>query len=101
MPKASVLPIGYVLRLLNREQAAEYVNASPSLFDQMVDDGRMPQPRVLSEGRLAWDVRELDIAVDRLPHRGEEVAAPGGEDHTWDKRDANREAKAKKLAAQR
>jgi predicted DNA-binding transcriptional regulator AlpA len=100
MPKVSFLPVGYVLRLLNREQSAEYINASASLFDAMSDDGRMPKPRELSQGRLAWDVRELDFAVDRLPHRGEKAAnVPDDQDHTWDKRDAK--AKEKILAAQR
>jgi predicted DNA-binding transcriptional regulator AlpA len=95
MARVSFLPVGYVLRLLNREQSAEYVNASPSLFDEMIVDGRMPQPRQLSQGRLAWDVRELDIAVDRLPHRGEKAAciSDADQDHSWDVIDAKIKAK--------
>jgi hypothetical protein len=33
----------------------------------MIEDGRMPSAKRLSDRRLAWDVRELDSAVDRLP----------------------------------
>jgi hypothetical protein len=42
--KASLLPIGYILGVLNRDQAAEYVGAGVSLFDSMVADRRMPAP---------------------------------------------------------
>jgi predicted DNA-binding transcriptional regulator AlpA len=33
----------------------------------MVNNGQMPHPRRLSPRRIAWDVKELDAAVDRLP----------------------------------
>lgn len=65
-------------RGLSREVAAGYVGVSPSLFSQMVEDGRMPRPRVANARRI-WDRRELDDAIDALPHDGQ---APGANE--WD-----------------
>lgn len=65
-------------RGLSREVAAGYVGVSPSLFSQMVEDGRMPRPRVANARRI-WDRRELDVAIDELPHDGK---APGANE--WD-----------------
>jgi predicted DNA-binding transcriptional regulator AlpA len=101
--KASSLPIGYILGVLNRDQAAEYVGVGVSLFDTMVADQRMPAPVVLSVGRVGWVQRELDQAIADLPRRGQQ----GFSDQTDDEKalerfDAARKAaKAQKLAAQR
>jgi hypothetical protein len=43
-----------------------YVGISPSKFDELVADGRMPQPRRI-DGRKVWDIRALDLAFDELP----------------------------------
>lgn len=69
--KGSVLPFGYLLGVLNREQAAEYVGVSPSLFDDMVANKRMPPAVELSEKRYGWIQRELDTAIAALPRKGE------------------------------
>jgi hypothetical protein len=53
-------------RGLNRNGAAEYIGVSPSKFDQMVQDGRMPLPKKI-DGRKVWDIRQLDSAFDKLP----------------------------------
>lgn len=53
-------------RGLNRVEAAGYVGVSPSLFDEMVADKRMPKPKRIN-ARTVWDVRKLDIAFDALP----------------------------------
>ncbi len=53
-------------RGLSRLTASAYVGVSPSLFDQMVKDGRMPKPKPIN-ARKVWDRRELDIAFDGLP----------------------------------
>jgi predicted DNA-binding transcriptional regulator AlpA len=65
-------------RLISREAAAAYVCVSPNTFDEMVKDRRMPRPRRLVGRRKAWDIRELDEAVDNLPIDGNEVS-----DETW------------------
>ena len=80
MARQSALPPTLPPRLINREAAAAYVGVSPVTFDQMVADGRMPAPRWLGGRRYAWDVRELDAAIDRLPH--------ADSDATWEDVDA-------------
>jgi excisionase family DNA binding protein len=75
MPKLAALPPTLPPRLIGREAAAAYINVSPNTLDKMVGEGRMPRPRVLGDKRRAWDTRELDMAVDQLPHDGEELAA--------------------------
>jgi predicted DNA-binding transcriptional regulator AlpA len=64
--KTSSLPNSLAPRGLSRVQAAEYIGVSPSLFDEMVNDGRMPRPKVINSRRV-WDVRQLDIAFSALP----------------------------------
>jgi predicted DNA-binding transcriptional regulator AlpA len=54
-------------RGLSRTDAANYVGVGPSKFDELVADGRMPPPRRI-DGRKVWDVRELDISFEDLPH---------------------------------
>jgi excisionase family DNA binding protein len=53
-------------RGLNRAEAAVYVGISPSKFDEMVKDGRMPGAKRI-DGRTVWDIRALDVAFDSLP----------------------------------
>ncbi len=50
----------------------------------MVDDGRMPQPRV-ADDRIIYDVEELDAAFKTLPRRGGEDQVFGGNSsNSWD-----------------
>lgn len=55
-----------------------YLGISGSLFDQMREAGRVAPPRVIGNRKL-WDIRDLDVAFDALPH--EDAPAPG---ETWD-----------------
>jgi hypothetical protein len=43
----------------------------------------MPRAKRLSDRRIAWDVRELDVAVDQLPANAAELV-----DDTWSDVDA-------------
>ena len=52
-------------RGLRREEAARYVGVSPSKFDALVSDGRMPKPKRI-DGCVVWDLRRLDLAWDAL-----------------------------------
>lgn len=52
-------------RALSRIDAATYFSLSPSKFDQLVKDGRMPKP-VHIDGRVLWDIKSLDVAFDAL-----------------------------------
>lgn len=52
-------------RGLRREEAATYVGISPSKFDQLVADKRMPAGFQVDGCRI-WDIRALDAAFDAL-----------------------------------
>lgn len=52
-------------RGLSREEAANYAGVSPTLFDAMVADGRMPRP-VRINRRVVWDRLAVDKAFDAL-----------------------------------
>jgi predicted DNA-binding transcriptional regulator AlpA len=62
----SILPQSLAPRGLSREQAAAYVGVSPSLFDTLVKDGRMPAPKRIN-ARTVWDRLQLDAAFAALP----------------------------------
>lgn len=69
-------------RGLHRDESAAYVGISPSKFDEMIADGRMPKPKQI-DGRKVWDVRALDSAFDDLPGDGESCHDVGDNDG-WD-----------------
>ncbi len=71
---ASLAPRG-----LNRPGSAKYIGVGTSLFDEMVDDGRMPKPKQIN-GRTVWDRVEIDFAFEALPHKDE--ATPWDVDDT-------------------
>jgi hypothetical protein len=58
-------------RGLSRLQAATYIGISPTLFDEMVADGRMPKPKMINARRL-YDRFALDAAFTELPDVDEE-----------------------------
>ncbi len=64
------LPKSLPPRGLNRPVSAAYIGVGTSLFDEMVDDGRMPKPKTINT-RQIWDRRELDLSFDALPHKDE------------------------------
>ncbi|ODT69047.1 MAG: hypothetical protein ABS75_18525 [Pelagibacterium sp. SCN 63-23] len=65
----SLPPIG-----LSRETAAAFIDVSPSKFDEMVKDGRMPKPKQI-DARRVWSRTAIEKAFARLP---------GDEDNTDD-----------------
>jgi predicted DNA-binding transcriptional regulator AlpA len=73
-----VLPASLPPRGLCRALAAAYVGVSPTLFDKMVGDGRMPKPKRINS-RTVWDRHQLDKAFDALPD------ADGRADDVWDR----------------
>lgn len=52
-------------RGLSRVEAADYIGVSPTTFDKLVADGRMPAPKHINS-RNVWDVRQLDLAFEGL-----------------------------------
>lgn len=53
---------------LSREDAAAFIGLSPSKFDELVNDGRMPEARQ-ADRRVLWSRIELIEAFDALPRR--------------------------------
>jgi hypothetical protein len=75
----SVLPPSLPPLGLRRIVAAEYVGVSPTLFDEMVRDGRMPGPKRVNT-RVIWDRRQLEEAFAALPTDGAEAT----DENPWD-----------------
>ena len=63
--RVEVLPGNLAPRGLSRVQAAAYIGVSPTLFDEMVRDGRMPRPMRIN-ARTVWDRVKLDEAFAAL-----------------------------------
>lgn len=61
----NILPQSLAPRGLSREQSAAYVGVSPSFFDMLVKDGRMPGPMRMNT-RVVWDRLKLDAAFEAL-----------------------------------
>jgi predicted DNA-binding transcriptional regulator AlpA len=61
-----ILPASLPPRGLSRCEAAAYIGVSPTLFDQLVRDKRMPGPKRIG-ARTVWDRRALDLAFAAIP----------------------------------
>lgn len=64
--RQSVLPRSLPPIGLSRETAAAYIDISPSKFDQLVADGRMPRPKKI-DGRRVWDRVKIERYFAALP----------------------------------
>jgi predicted DNA-binding transcriptional regulator AlpA len=69
---ADLANAGLAPRGLSREQAAAYVGVGVTLFDAMVDDGRMPRPKRLN-ARLVWDRLQLDRSFEAIPDENDDT----------------------------
>ena len=58
--------IAYPPRGLSREESARYIGVSPSKFDQLIKDRRMPRSKRI-DGRVILDRLALDAAFSDLP----------------------------------
>lgn len=70
--RGDILPLSLPPIGLSRDVASAYIDVSPSKFDQMVSDGRMPRPRKI-DARRVWYRPEVEAAFVALPVDGEEV----------------------------
>jgi hypothetical protein len=77
--RSSPLPPTLAPRGLNRQEAAAYVGVGVTLFDEMVNDGRMPKP-IEVNSRGLWDRQKLDSHFDALADK----AATGEGVNDWD-----------------
>lgn len=66
---------------ITREEAAALIRISPSKFDMLVKDGRMPAPREV-DNCIRWDWEEVRAAWRSFPRRGEVAQDTGS---AWDK----------------
>lgn len=73
LAEVGLAPIG-----LSREEAAAFIGVGASKFDQMVDDGRMPKPKVV-DGRRVWSRLSVAKAFAALPDEAGEVES----DDVW------------------
>lgn len=64
---------------LSAPEAALFVGINETLFRELVDEGVMPNPRVL-RSRVLWDVDELTLAFKSLPRKNEVAEIGGWED---------------------
>jgi predicted DNA-binding transcriptional regulator AlpA len=64
--RRNVLPPSLAPRGLSRVETAQYVGVSPTKFDEMVADRRMPKPKRI-DGRVVWDRLAIDRAFEGLP----------------------------------
>lgn len=92
MKNPAILPVSLAPFGVNREQAAVLIGVSPTVFDRLVQEGTMPQPRLPVKGRCVWDVDELAAAWRRLPHRGgtANLDDTRANDNPWDRKAAKR-----------
>jgi len=58
-------------------QSAAYIGVSPTLFDEMVKDGRMPKPARIN-ARTVWDRVKLDEAFGALSDDPDDDDDPWG-----------------------
>ena len=75
---AKAAQTNYGARGLRRGDAAAYVGIGPTKFDELVSDGRMPQPRTI-DSIPVWDRPELDMSFEELPRR-----KPTNFNNPWD-----------------
>ncbi|MDX2289774.1 MAG: hypothetical protein NW217_13245 [Hyphomicrobiaceae bacterium] len=82
--RLAALPPSLAPRGLSRVEAAAYVGVSPTKFDEMVGDGRMP-PAKRADARRIWDRLALDAAFAALPDEGADgkTATAGGQSDRW------------------
>ncbi len=76
---AEILPSSLPPRGLSRVRSAAYIGVGATLFDEMVEDGRMPAPKKINSKKI-WDRAALDEAFTGLP--SDEDANP------WDEEDS-------------
>ncbi|MEX0745642.1 MAG: hypothetical protein WD118_08570 [Phycisphaeraceae bacterium] len=78
LKRKDVLPQSLPPRGLSRVESAAYVGISPTKFDELVKDGRMPPPKRIN-GRVVWDRMKLDAAFEALPDDDDRA------DDVWDR----------------
>lgn len=76
-PRHSALPPTLAPLGLDRVECAAFIGVGVTMFDQLVREGIMPQPRII-KGRLVWHRTEIEKAFAALP-----VRQPEGGGGSW------------------
>lgn len=66
-PTAKTITDDGKCRLFNIQRTAEYIGLAPGTIRNRVSAGTLPIPYVKLGSRLAFDKRDLDDWIDRLP----------------------------------
>ena len=59
--RAEILPRALPPRGLSRLEAAAYIGVSPTLFDMLVKDGRMPEPKRIEVSADGGNGAQLEL----------------------------------------
>ena len=54
------------IRLLSIVQAAKYLGIGQVTFRKMVERGDAPKPIQITDRRVVWDKKQLDMFIDNL-----------------------------------
>ena len=73
------IPHNYAPRLLRLEGAANYLGMGRSKFQELVAEGRLPQP-IRVDGMVLWDRLTLDAAADDLAAASSATGRPNSFD---------------------
>ena len=68
--------LAYPPRAMKAERAAAYLDMSQSKFLELVEEGRLPKPKII-DGLRVWDRLAIDAAFNDFPDRndGDSVGA--------------------------
>ena len=69
-------------RGMTEREAASYLSLSPSHFRRLVEQGKMPRPRLVGQRRI-FDAEELDQTFFGFPREGGIEPSFGEEIDTW------------------
>jgi predicted DNA-binding transcriptional regulator AlpA len=74
--------LAYPPRAMKAERAAAYLDMSRSKLLELVEQGRLPQPKVI-DGIRVWDRLAVDAAFNDFPDRNDSDSV-GGRRNTFD-----------------
>ena len=74
--------LAYPRRAMKAERAAAYLDMSRSKFLELVEQGRLPGPKII-DGIRVWDRLALDVAFNEFPDRSDDDSV-GGRRNTFD-----------------
>ena len=74
--------LGYPPRGMRANRAAAYLDMSRSKFLELVEQGRLPKPKII-DGIRVWDRLAVDAAFNDFPDRSDGDSV-GGRANTFD-----------------